>query len=119
MEMHIDELLEKVTNLVKSEAKTETIIGEPFELGDFKCVPVIKLGLGFGSGGSQGSDSKQGNGQSGGAGAGVGLVPMGFLVTNGGDISFVSTEKSSGLSAVLEKVPEFIDKIIDKNKTTV
>ena len=60
MEMHFEELLEKVTTFIQTEAKTETIIGDPFKLGDFNCVPVIKVGMGFGSGGGEGSDPKHG-----------------------------------------------------------
>lgn len=116
METHFDELLEKVTNFIQSEAKTETIIGEAFELGEFKCVPVIKLGMGFGSGGGEGNDPKRGQGFGGGAGAGIGMAPIGFLVTKGGDISFISTEKHSGLSAAFEKVPELIEKLMDRKK---
>jgi uncharacterized spore protein YtfJ len=114
MEMHFDELLEKVTSFIQAEAKTETIVGDPFTLGDFNCVPVMKVGMGFGSGGGEGSAPKQGKGMGGGAGGGVGLAPIGFLVSNGGQISFISAETHKGLSALFEKVPDLIEKLIDK-----
>ncbi len=117
MEMNFEELLEKVTRFIQSEAKTETIIGEPFELGEFKCVPVVKVGMGFGSGGGEGANPRHGKGSSGGVGGGIGMAPIGFLVTQGSEISFISTEKSSGLSSVFEKVPDLIDKLMDKKKT--
>lgn len=59
MELHFEELLGKVTDFIKSEAKTETVVGEQFELGEFKCVPVIKVGMGFGSGGGEGAEPKK------------------------------------------------------------
>ena len=40
MELHFEELLGKITDFIKSEAKTETVVGDQFELGVFKCVPV-------------------------------------------------------------------------------
>ncbi|MBC2839296.1 GerW family sporulation protein [Robiginitalea sp. SC105] len=119
MELHFEELLGKITDFIKSEAKTETIIGEPFDLGAFKCVPVIKVGMGFGTGAGEGEgfDAKnhKGKGQGGGAGAGVGIEPMGFLVTRGEEISFLAAGKTHGLAAAFEKVPDLIEKLA-KNK---
>ncbi len=116
MDLHFDELLGKITDFIKSEANTETVIGQQFELGEFKCVPVIKVGMGFGSGGGEGTDirSKTHKGQGMGAGAGVGIEPIGFLVTKGEHISFLEAGKTHGLAAAFEKVPGLIEKIIDK-----
>ena len=117
MELHFEELLSKVTDFIKSEAKTETIIGEPFQLGEFKCVPVIKVGLGFGSGGGEGVEGKARKGEGAGAGAGIGIQPIGFLVTKGDEISFLEAGKTHGLAAAFEKVPDLIDKIVsERNK---
>lgn len=116
MELHFEELLGKITDFMKSEAKTETIIGEQFQLGEFSCVPVIKISLGFGSGGGEGSDPKKGKGQGGGAGAGVRVEPIGFLVTRGEEISFLGAGQTKGLAAVFEKVPDLIEKFAEKKK---
>lgn len=111
MELHFEELLGKITDFIKSEAKTETIVGEPFQLGEFNCVPVIKVGMGFGSGGGEGTQAKGVRGEGMGAGAGVGIEPIGFLVTREDNISFLAAGKTSGLAAVFEKVPDLIEKI--------
>lgn len=115
MELRMEELLEKITDFIKSEANTETVIGKQFELGEFKCVPVIKVGMGFGSGGTTDNQKKdvkgEGVSQGGGAGAGVGIEPIGFLVSRGSEISFIAAGKSGGLASVFEKMPEMIDKI--------
>ena len=116
MEMHFDELLKNMTDFLKSEAKTETVIGEAFELGEFKCVPVIKVGFGFGSGGGEGVDQKKGKGQGLGGGAGMGIEPIGFLVTKDESISFLEAGKAHGLAAAFEKVPELIDKWVDRKE---
>ena len=118
MELHFEELLGKITDFIKSEAKSETVIGEQFELGEFKCVPVIKVGMGFGSGGGGGEggvSNKKGQGQGAGAAAGVGIEPIGFLVSRGEEISFLAAGKTKGLAAAFEKVPELIEKLA-KNK---
>ena len=111
MELHFEELLGKVTDFIKSEAKTEIVVGKQFELGQFKCVPVIKVGMGFGSGGGECSQPKTGQGQGGGAAAGVGIEPIGFLVSKGEEISFLAAGKTHGLAAAFEKVPDLIEKL--------
>ncbi|WP_273565697.1 GerW family sporulation protein [Maribacter halichondriae] len=114
MEVHFEELLGKVTDFIKSEAKTETVVGEQFDLGEFKCVPVIKVGMGFGSGGGGGEggqSNKKGKGEGGGAAAGVGIEPIGFLVTRAEEISFLAAGKTHGLAAAFEKVPDLIEKL--------
>ena len=119
MELHFEELLTKITDFLKSEAKTETVIGEQFKLGEFLCVPVIKTGMGFGSGGGEGTEAKTKKGQGIGAGAGVGIEPIGFLITKGEEISFLEAGKAHGLAAAFEKVPELIEKYVEvKNRET-
>ncbi len=119
MELHFEELLTQITDFMKSEAKTETVVGEQFQLGEFKCVPVIKVGMGFGSGGGEGTEAKTKKGQGMGAGAGVGIEPIGFLVTKGEEISFLEAGKSHGLAAAFEKVPDLIEKFVEtRNKET-
>ena len=117
MELHLEELLGKMTDFMKSEANADTVIGKEFQLGEFKCVPVIKVGMGFGSGGGEGSESKDKKGEGMGAGAGVGIEPLGFLVTRAQEISFIEAGKAHGLSAAFEKVPELIEKLAEsRNK---
>lgn len=117
MDLHFEELLGQITDFIKTEAKTETVIGEQFELGQFKCVPVVKIGMGFGSGGGEGVEDKGKKGQGAGAGAGVGIEPIGFLVTKGDQISFIEAGKAHGLSAAFEKVPDMIERIVEKRTT--
>lgn len=120
MELHLEELLGKITDFMKTEANAETVIGEEFQLGEFKCVPVIKVGMGFGSGGGEGSESKEKKGEGMGAGAGVGIEPLGFLVTRGSEISFIEAGKAHGLSAAFERMPDIIEKIAEsRNKEAV
>ena len=96
-------------------AKTKTVIGEPFQLGEFTCVPVIKVGMGFGSGGGGGQQENKG-GKGGGAGAGIGLEPIGFLVSKGDEISMISVSRSKGVASIFEKVPDLMEKLMELRK---
>jgi uncharacterized spore protein YtfJ len=116
MEMKLEDMLNKVIDQLQAVAKTETVIGDSFKLGEFECVPVIKIGMGFGSGGGGGEDDKKGGSKGGGAGAGIGIEPIGFLVTKGDEISMVSVSRSKGLQSVFEKVPDLIEKFVDMKK---
>lgn len=117
MDIKVDELLDKVSEQVKSIASTDTILGDEFTMGEYTCRPVIKVGTGFGSGIGTGEDPKgKGSGTGGGAAAGIGVTPVGFLVAKGADISFVPSGRTAGLSSLLEKVPDLLDKVVEMKK---
>lgn len=116
MERNFDELLENIASFLKEEAKTETVVGEPFHLGNYDCIPVIRIGMGLGTGSGEGEDEQHRQGQGMGAGAGMGIEPIGFLVAKGDDISFISTKNSRGLASTLEKVPELLDKYLERQR---
>ncbi len=117
---NLNEMLGKITEFLKTEAKTETIIGQQFQLGDFTCVPVMSIGLGFGGGGGEGKGKAKANGEGEGTGlgggAGIGMGPVGFLATKAGQIQFIPARASGGLNAVFEKLPDLVDKFLDKKK---
>ena len=120
MDLHFEELLKQITAFMKTEANTDTVIGKQFDLGEFKCVPVIKVGMGFGSGGGENHEKKDRSAEGIGAGAGVGIEPIGFLVTKGDHISFLEAGKTHGIAALFEKVPDLVEKIIkERNKESV
>lgn len=113
MNTNYEEVLRRLTDFLKSESSTETVIGKEFSLGAFTCVPVIRLGMGFGFGGGEGDMPGQtGHGEGSGAGAGFGIEPMGFLVSKGQEISFVPTRSSKGLAAAFEKMPDLLEKFM-------
>jgi len=115
MDFNMEDVLNKVMEQMNSVAKTKTVIGDPFILGEFTCVPVIKIGVGFGSGGG-GSEADSKGKKVGDAGAGIGMEPIGFLVSRGDEISMVSVARSKGLQSVFEKVPDLLESIIRSRK---
>jgi len=118
MEVKIEELLDKVSEQVKSLASTDTVLGDEFTIGEFTCRPVIRVGTGFGSGAGTGDDPKsKAKGSGGGAAAGIGVVPLGFLTARGSEISFIAVDKKTALSTLFEKVPDLVEKMAEmKNK---
>ena len=116
MDLNFESMLQRLTEFIQKEAKSETVIGAQFSLGEFTCVPVIRVGMGFGSGGGAGDAPKTGKGEGGGAGAGIGIDPIGFLVTRGDQITFINTYQSRGLAAAFEKVPDLLAKMTAKKE---
>ena len=114
MEVQFEKLVHDVTDFMEKEARSETVIGEPFMLGEFNCIPVIRVGLGFGTAGGEGDVPKSGHGEGTGLGAGMGIDPIGFLVSRNDQITFISVKTNKGLAAAFEKVPELIEKYLDK-----
>ncbi len=118
MAFDLDQTVKQLTDFLRNEVKTDTVVGQQFKLGEFTCVPIIKFGLGLGYGGGEGhggmQGKAQGEGTGGGAGGGMGVAPSGFLVTRGDQIQFVSANISKGLGAAFEKVPELLEKFLDK-----
>ena len=106
-------MLGRITHFLETKVNTETVIGEPFQLGEFSCIPIIRVGLGFGSGGGEGKSSKQGSGEGGGAAGGMGIDPIGFLVSRENEITFIPTRERKIINAVFEKVPTLIEKYLE------
>ncbi len=121
MAFNLDETVKQLTDFLKTEANTETVVGQSFQLGEFTCVPVIKFGIGIGYGGGEGhgdaNEKGKGEGTAGGAGGGTGVEPIGFLATRADQISFIPTRSGKGISAVFEKVPDLLEKMLDKKRT--
>lgn len=115
MNENLNSILSNIADFLKTETKTETVIGKEFSLGEFKCVPVMNVGFGYGVGGGEGNDPKTGKGSGSGGGAGLGMTPIGFLVTKGEMIQFIAAKKSSGLTATFEKLPELFEKYMEKS----
>ena len=114
MESNIKDMLEKVVDEIKSSARTETVVGKEFKLGEFTCVPIIKIGLGFGGGSATGDSNARGKSDAAGAGAGIGITPIGFLVSRGDHIQILNVDQSKGLNQVIERSPELVERLINK-----
>lgn len=86
-----NEMFTKITDLLKTETNTDTIIGQQFKLGEFNCFPVIPVDSGFTK---------------------VGPEPLGFLLTHNDNMRFVPAKRSTAvpgkLTGVLEKLNEGI-----------
>ncbi|HEU4716989.1 MAG TPA: spore germination protein GerW family protein [Bacteroidia bacterium] len=116
MKANLDETIQKLTEFLKDEVKTDTIIGKEFKLGEFSCVPVMSIGLGVGAGGGEGTAQKGDQGEGAGGGAGMGMAPIGFLVTRGEQIQFIAAKGHGALATAFEKLPDLLGKYFESKK---
>lgn len=104
---NIDLLFEKLEKFIKS----ETVIGQPMNVGDTTLIPVINVSFGLGSGGGDGKDQSGNLGTGGGAGIGARVFPTAILVIKGDKIDVVPIKKFGGMEKLLEMVPDLVEKI--------
>ena len=103
MENQLTELIGTIMGELKEISKTESIVGEPVSLGEKMVVPVTKLSLGFAVGG----------------GGGAKVEPVGFIVIQEDNVSFLPT-KPGKFEGLIDAIPGVINKVKDilpdKNK---
>ncbi len=112
---NIGGILETAVEKIKDLARTNTVIGDPIDMGNGNiAVPVCKVTIGMGSGGSDIPSSKNGEYFGGGAGVGVSIVPIAFLVSGEHGVRILQLDTvGSTADNIVRSVPEIIDKIND------
>lgn len=116
MKTNFEETIKGMSEFLKNKAKTETIIGKEFKLGDFNCVPVMAVGMGVGGGKGLGSTANKAAGEGGLGGAGIGMSPIGFLVSRNNDIRFITVHGPSALNTAFEKLPDLLSMYFENTK---
>ncbi|MCL6548738.1 MAG: GerW family sporulation protein [Alicyclobacillus sp.] len=124
MEHPIQGLMQTAMSAIREMVDVNTIIGDPVETPDGTVIlPVSKVGFGFAAGGSEfqlgdgpGGNSTGGNGTAhpfgGGSGGGVNIVPIGFLIVQGGNVRLLSTDNQNQIyDRLIDLAPAVVDKI--------
>lgn len=109
-------VLETINNFIpqlKDFVQSESVFGKPYELNGVTIIPInsIKIGFGFGSRDMIKKPS------SGGGGA-ISMTPTGFIVIKGDSVTLHNLNGGQ-LENVLEKVPDFLDKMVGVFEKTV
>lgn len=109
------EIIGKLMEELRTIAKTETILGQGVQVGEFTLIPVSRISLGLGAGAGKGNESKK-EGEGGGGGGGVAVTPIAFIVVKGEEISFHGLKKGGTLDSLFEYLPEIAEKILAKKQ---
>lgn len=100
-------LFEKLENFLR----TETVVGEPIQVGNVTMVPVISVSFGIGAGEGSGKDNKGNDGTGGGGGVGCKISPNAMVVIKDDTISVHNLTGRGSLEKIVELVPEIIAKL--------
>lgn len=100
-------LFEKLEKFIR----TETVVGEPFQVGSITMVPVITVSFGVGGGEGAGKDNKGNDGSGGGGGVGCKIAPNAILVVKNDELSVIPLTNRGSLEKIVEMVPEILSKV--------
>ena len=89
---------------------SKTVVGEPVKYGDTVVIPLMEVSFGMGAG----SMSEKNN-----AGGGIGakMTPSAVLILQNGTSKLISVKDQGGVAKVLDMVPDFINKFMDKGSS--
>lgn len=111
-----EQILKTLLDEIKTIARTETILGEPINIGNNTIIPVCRILMGFGAGGGEGEVQEKRGGSGGGGGGGVKVEPAAFIVIKGEEVTVLGA-KPGKLEGLFEAVPGIIEKIQKAKKT--
>ncbi len=103
-------VLETMYSKLDKFLKTETVIGEPMDLGEIKLIPIVTAS--FGMGGGLGEENKKGGkSEGGGGGLGCRISPDAILVIKGDEVELIKLDAKRSLDKLFEMMPELIGKV--------
>jgi uncharacterized spore protein YtfJ len=111
-----EQILKTLLDEIKTIARTETILGDPINVGGNTIIPVCRIMFGFGAGGGEGEMQQKKGCAGGGGGGGVRVEPAAFIVVKGEEVTVMGA-KPGKLEGLFEAVPGIIEKIQKAKKT--
>lgn len=111
-----EQILKTLLDEIRTIARTETILGDPINIGSNTIIPVCRIMFGFGAGGGEGEMQQKKGCAGGGGGGGVRVEPAAFIVIKGEQVTVMGA-KPGKLEGFFEAVPGIIEKIQKARKT--
>lgn len=102
--------IEALFNGMESFFTTKTVVGDPVNYGDTIIIPLLDVSFAVGAGDFNGAGKNKGVG-----GLGGKISPSAVLVIQNGSSKVINIKDSNGLTKILDMVPDFVNKFIDKN----
>ena len=90
---------------------TKTVVGDAITFGDTIILPLVDVSFGVAAG-AFAENAKN----SGGGGMGGKISPSAVLVIQNGTSKLVNIKNQDGITKILDMVPDFVNKFIDKDK---
>lgn len=104
-------ILQSMLEKLETFLKTETVVGDPVQVGDTTLVPIISVAFGFGGGGGSAGDNKGGDGSGTGGGVGCKITPNAVLVIADDEVDVIPLSGKGNLDRIIEVIPDVIEKL--------
>ncbi len=92
---------------------TKTVVGDAVNIGDTIILPLVDVSFGVAAGAFSKEKSNNGAGGMGGK-----INPSAVLVIQNGTTKLVNVKNQDGITKVLDMVPDFVDRFVNKDKDT-
>lgn len=114
--MDFDTFFDVAMEHLQSITRTETIIGEPFDAGGHRFVPITEVRLGIGAaGGEEKSDSARGGG---GLMGGFRISPIAVVCMDNDVVKVLPVKQRKGtVERVLDLLPDILARLKDASAT--
>jgi uncharacterized spore protein YtfJ len=118
--VEVKDLIKKLLEEINAISKTETVVGEPLQVGDSKIIPISKLSIGFGVGGGNASGAGDGDAKAGGsltaggAAGGVKVEPVAFIAVDpegGAQLLCLDEPEATVIDKLLHVAPELVERL--------
>lgn len=111
-EKKLENLVDVAMQKLRSIADGETVVGKPIVAGDTTIIPISSIKVGFATGGSDLPTKNPKDQFGGGTGGGVKIDPIAFITITNGEVKLLQmTVNPSGSNAIINMVPDIVDKI--------
>jgi len=121
--VEITQILKVLLSEMRNISSSETVIGEPIQVGDATIVPVNRLGLGFGIAAGDLSAQREKSGENSAGtkaiGGGVSVHPQAFILVDAeGRAQILTLEpgKESALARAIELLPALADRVMERGE---
>lgn len=109
--MNFTESMTAIFEQLQKFFRTETVVGQPLQVGEITLIPVISVTFGAGNGVGSGKDQKGNDGEGGGGGAGGKITPTAIIVVKKNDVSVLPLSGRGAMDRIVEMVPDIISKV--------
>ena len=113
---NIGNIMDITMSKLREMVDVDTVVGSPIQLEEgITLIPISKISFGLASGGSDIPNKAANPAFGGGAGCGVKIIPVAFLVLQGGRVRMlpIAEPASNAVERMVEQLPVLIDKISD------
>lgn len=103
---NVEALLKGMDGIISS----KTVVGDPVKVEDTIIIPLVDVSFAVGAGAFSNTGKNNGGGGMGGK-----VTPNAVLILQNGSSRIISIKDQSGLTKILDMVPDFVNKFVNKD----